>query len=57
MMRNERKPVFILLSSPLEQECAVLRDELDVQHKKRLEALEIKIKPIIIKDGPSKKVI
>jgi hypothetical protein len=43
-------------TAPLEQECAALREDLDAQHKKRIEALEIKMKPIIVKDGPSKKV-
>ena len=43
-------------TGPLEQVCAALREDLDTQHKKRMEALEIKMKPIIIKDGPSKKV-
>ena len=43
-------------TGPLEQVCAALREDLDAQHKKRMEALEIKMKPIIIKDGPSKKV-
>jgi hypothetical protein len=36
--------------------CSALREELDEQHKKRLESFEIKMKPIIIKDGPSRKV-
>jgi hypothetical protein len=43
-------------TGPLEHVCAALREDLDTQHKKRMEALEIKMKPIIIKDGPSKKV-
>jgi hypothetical protein len=37
--------------------CSALREELDEQHKKRLESFEIKMKPIIIKDGPSRKVM
>ena len=38
-------------TQPLEQVCAALREDLDIQHKKRMEALEIKMKPIIIKDS------
>ena len=38
------------------QVCSALREELDEQHKKRLESFEIKMKPIIIRDGPSQKV-
>ena len=38
------------------QECKELRAELDEQHKIRMEAFEIKMKPIIINEGPSKKV-
>jgi len=39
------------------QVCAALREELDEQNKKRMESFEIKMKPIIIKDGPSRKVV
>merc|ERR1712098_973082 len=42
-------------TEPLEQDCRRLRDELDDQHKKRMESFEVKMKPIIIRDGPSKK--
>ena len=38
------------------QECNDLREELDAQHRKRMESFEIQLKPIIIRDGPSKKV-
>jgi hypothetical protein len=41
---------------PLEEICGDLRDELDAAHKQRLDAFEVKMKPIIIRDGPSKKV-
>ena len=44
-------------TGPLEEVCAALREALDAEHKKRMEAFENKMKPIIIKDGPSKKVI
>ena len=43
-------------TAPLEEVCAALREDLDAQHKKRLESFETKMKPIIIKEGPSKKV-
>lgn len=43
-------------TSPLEEECQALRDALDAAHKERIQAFEIKMKPIIIKDGPSRKV-
>ncbi len=43
-------------TGPLEEVCAALREALDAEHKKRMEAFESKMKPIIIKDGPSKKV-
>ena len=33
-----------------------MRTALDDQHKKRMEAFELQFKPIIIRDGPSKKV-
>ena len=39
------------------QECTGLREELDAQHRKRMESFEIQLKPIIIRDGPSKKVL
>jgi len=42
-------------TDPLEGECKALRNELDEQHKIRMESFEIKMKPIIIRDGPSKK--
>lgn len=43
-------------TGPLEEVCAALREDLDAAHKQRLEAFEIKMKPIIIRDGPSRKV-
>ena len=39
------------------QNCTSLRNELDDQHKIRMESFEIKMKPIIIRDGPSRKVV
>jgi len=39
----------------LPEECTDLREELDAQHRKRMESFEIQMKPIIIRDGPSKK--
>lgn len=42
-------------TGPLEEVCAALREALDAEHKKRMEAFESKMKPIIIKDGPSRK--
>merc|ERR1719361_519371 len=42
-------------TEPLEQDCTGLREELDAQHRKRMESFEIQLKPIIIRDGPSKK--
>lgn len=50
------KTEVIFVFRPLEHVCAALREDLDLQHKKRMEALETKMKPIIVKDGPSKKV-
>ena len=44
-------------TAPLEEVCAALREDLDAQHKKRMESFETKMKPIIIKEGPSKKVL
>ena len=32
-----------------------MRNDLDEQHKIRMESFEIKMKPIIIRDGPSRK--
>ena len=46
---------IILISSSV-KDCNSLRNELDEQHKIRMESFEIKMKPIIIRDGPSKKV-
>ena len=43
-------------TGPLEEVCAALREALDAEHKKRMDVFETKMKPIIIKDGPSKKV-
>ena len=43
-------------TGPLEEVCAALREALDAETKKRMEAFENKMKPIIIKDGPSRKV-
>lgn len=45
----------LMRTEPLEHDCRNLRDELDDQHKKRMESFEIQMKPIIIRDGPSKK--
>jgi len=42
-------------TGPLEEVCAALREALDAETKKRMEAFENKMKPIIIKDGPSRK--
>lgn len=42
-------------TDPLETECKALRNELDDQHKLRMESFEVKMKPIIIRDGPSRK--
>ena len=60
---NEFKPLWrketeqrFLKCIPQFQVCSALREELDEQHKKRLESFEIKMKPIIIRDGPSQKV-
>jgi len=39
----------------LESDCTSLRNDLDEQHKIRMDSFEIKMKPIIIRDGPSKK--
>lgn len=52
---DERLKEELEKTAPLEEVCAALREDLDAQHKKRLEAFETKMKPIIIKDGPSKK--
>lgn len=43
-------------TGPLEVVCNALREELDAAHKERIQAFEIKMQPIIIRDGPSKKV-
>ena len=43
-------------TGPLEEVCAALREALDAEHRKRMDVFETKMKPIIIKDGPSKKV-
>lgn len=43
-------------TKPLEEVCAALREELDAAHRQRIEAFEVKMKPIIIRDGPSRKV-
>ncbi|XP_059090636.1 uncharacterized protein LOC131886355 isoform X2 [Tigriopus californicus] len=42
-------------TGPLEVVCNALREELDAAHKERIQAFEIKMQPIIIRDGPSKK--
>ena len=38
------------------QECKQLRLDLDEQHKIRMEAFEIKMKPIVVNEEPSRKV-
>merc|ERR1712038_1439031 len=43
-------------TAPLEEVCAALREDLDIQQKKRMESFETKMKPIIIKEGPSKRL-
>ena len=43
-------------TEPLEEVCGELRDELDLAHKQRLDAFEIKMKPIVVREGPSRKV-
>ena len=43
-------------TEPLEEVCGELRDELDMAHKQRLDAFEIKMKPIVVREGPSRKV-
>ena len=43
-------------TEPLEEVCGELRDELDMAHKQRLDSFEIKMKPIIVNEGPSRKV-
>ncbi len=43
-------------TKPLEEVCAALREELDAAHRQRIEAFEVKMKPIIIRGGPSRKV-
>ncbi|XP_023337885.1 uncharacterized protein LOC111708668 isoform X2 [Eurytemora carolleeae] len=54
-MWEEKLREELTKTGPLEQVCSALREELDEQHKKRLESFEIKMKPIIIRDGPSQK--
>ena len=56
--RDSTRPLFdfVFLLPLFSQECTDLREELDAQHKKRMESFEIQLKPIIIRDGPSKKV-
>ena len=44
-------------TEPLEEVCGELRDELDMAHKQRLDAFEIKMKPIVVREGPSRKVM
>ena len=55
-MWEERLKDELEKTAPLEEVCAALREDLDSQHKRRLEAFETKMKPIIIRDGPSRKV-
>ena len=38
------------------QECKQLRIYIDEQHKIRMEAFEIKMKPIVVNEEPSRKV-
>ena len=38
------------------QECKQLRIDIDDQHKIRMEAFEIKMKPIVVNEEPSRKV-
>jgi len=53
---EERYKEEVEKTRPLEEVCAALREELDASHRQRIEAFEIKMKPIIIRDGPSRKV-
>lgn len=52
---EERYNEELAKTGPLEELCAKLREELDAAHKERLKSFEIKMKPIIIRDGPSRK--
>ena len=45
-----------LTTTCLCQECKQLRLDLDEQHKIRMEAFEIKMKPIVVNEEPSRKV-
>lgn len=56
MVWEERLKDELDKTGPLEEVCAALREDLDAQHKKRIDMFETKMKPIIIKDGPSRKV-
>ena len=55
-MWEEKLAAELEKTGPLEEVCAALREELDAAHKERLAAFEVKMKPIIIRDGPSRKV-
>ena len=55
-MWEERFKSELSRTGPLEQVCAALREELDAAHRQRIEAFEVKMKPIIVRDGPSRKV-
>ena len=55
-MWEERLKEELDKTGPLEEVCAALREDLDAAHRQRIEAFEIKMKPIIIRDGPSRKV-
>uniref|UniRef100_A0A0K2T2L4 Spermatogenesis-associated protein 1 C-terminal domain-containing protein n=1 Tax=Lepeophtheirus salmonis TaxID=72036 RepID=A0A0K2T2L4_LEPSM len=48
---NEEK----LKTTPLDEVINALRKELDEENKKRMDTFDLKMKPIIIKDGPSRK--
>ena len=42
-------------TEPLEQVCSALREELDSQNQKRMEALNKKFIPLVVTDEPSRK--
>ena len=55
-MWEEKLKEELLKTKPLNKVCASLREEMDQLHNKRLESFGFKMRPIINKDGPSKKV-
>ena len=52
---NRMKRIFKKYFKLILKDCTSLRNDLDEQHKIRMESFEIKMKPIIIRDGPSRK--